>query len=100
MALILQHGGQAMLAVGVALALAGLVATLPRALRVRRRALALRAMVVSHHDEIVAALETLAALQRETDELLVPWRRVWRWIRHPLVVAFVQWYLRRGRAPA
>ena len=100
MLLILERGGQIMLAAGFGLGLVGTIATLPRALRVRRRAIALRSTIKSNRAEIVAALETLAALQQETEQLLVPWRRLARWLRHPLVVATVQWYLRRRRAGA
>ena len=95
MLLILERGGQIMLAAGVGLGLVGTIATLPRALRVRRRAIALQSTIESNRAEIVAALETLAALQQETEQLLVPWRRLGRRLRHPLVVATVQWYLRR-----
>lgn len=100
MALRFDRIGQAMLAAGAALAVIGLIATLPRALRVRRRASALRSTVVSNREAIVTALATLIVLHGETEELLVPWRRAWRWARHPLVIASVQWYLRRRRRSA
>lgn len=100
MRLILERGGQVMLAIGVGLALIGTLATLPRALQARRRAIALRSTVESNRAEIVSVLETLVAGQAETEELLVPWRRLARWLRHPLVAAFVQWYLRRRHSRA
>ena len=46
----------------------------------------------------MTAAETLALQRAETDALLAPWRRIWRWARHPLVVATLEWYLRQRRA--
>jgi hypothetical protein len=90
----------AVLAAGVFLALAGTIAVLPRALRVRRRALAVRASARAARADAERALALLAAQQAETEELLAPWRRLARWARHPLVVATLEWYVRRRRARA
>src|SRR5689334_23257304 len=89
-----------MLAVGVLLALTGVVATLPRALRVRRRALGLRTELLARRVEVDAALAGLAAGRAETAVLLRPWFRIWRWSRHPLVGALLEWSLRRRRRVA
>ena len=91
--------GQVMLGTGAILALAGVARTMPRALRARRRALALRGNVLAVRSEVEAGLRKLAAERAETEALLLPWRRLWRWARHPLVVALLQWSLRRRRAP-
>jgi hypothetical protein len=89
--------GQVMLGVGAVLVLAGAARTLPQALRVRRRALALRGNVLAARSEVEAGLRKLAAEHDETEALLLPWRRLWRWARHPLVVALLEWSLRRRR---
>lgn len=90
----------AMVAAGVVIAVAGVIAVVPRARRVRRRALALRASVLAAQADADRALALLAAQRAETEELLVPWRRLARWARHPLVVATLEWYVRRRRARA
>ena len=89
--------GQAMLAVAAALVAIGLALSVPRVLRVRRRALALQATVRALDRERLMALLRLQAQLAETDALLVPWRRVLRWARHPLVIAALDWYGRRRR---
>jgi len=89
--------GLAILVAGVALALGAAVAVAPRALRVRRRALALRASVTTAQLDVERALAVIATGRAETEALLVPWRRLARWARHPLVVATLEWYLRRRR---
>jgi hypothetical protein len=94
---LLAPAGLVMLAAGGALILLGLASVVPRALRVRRRAVALRATVAASQLDVERALALLASRRAEADELLAPWRRLARWARHPLVVASVQWYLRRRR---
>ena len=89
--------GRAMLLAGVLLLVIGLLAMLPGVLRVRRRALALAATVAALRDEGVSELALLRAQRDETEALLVPWQRLLRWVRHPLVVATLEWYLRRRR---
>ncbi len=90
--------GLALLVAGAALLVATLLALVPRLLRVRRRALALQTAVAAAEEEALAALARLRAERAETDALLVPWRRLRRWARHPLVVATLDWYRRRRRA--
>lgn len=90
--------GLATLVAAAALLVGSLLAVLPRLLRFRRRALALRAAVSAAEDETLAALARLRAQHAETDALLVPWRRLLRWVRHPLVIATVDWYRRRRAA--
>jgi hypothetical protein len=89
--------GQAMLVAGPALVVVGILAVLPAVLRVRRRAVALAAAVTALRQEGASALVMLRARRGEMEQLLVPWRRLLRWARHPLVVATVEWHWRRRR---
>lgn len=90
--------GQAMLVLALVLVVVGLLFTLPRALRVRRRAVALSVQVRAAQAETLAALGRLEARREETQEALRPLRRLRKWIRHPLSVAAMQSYRRRWRA--
>jgi hypothetical protein len=89
--------GRAMLVAGVVLIVVAVLVVLPRVVRVRRRALALRAAALRARRDAAIALALLEAQRTETDELLVPWRTLLRWARHPLVVATVEWYGRQRR---
>jgi hypothetical protein len=91
------HAGQVMLVAALLLMLAGLVVTLPRLLRVRRRALALAVRAEAARAEILGELGELEQRTREADELMRPIRRLRKWLRHPLSVAAFQSYRRRGR---
>lgn len=90
--------GQVMLGLGVAVIVGGLVATVPRLLRVRRRATALHRTVRALQYEVTSAADLLTAQRAEMYAQLAPWRRVRRWLRHPLTVAALEWYGRRRRA--
>lgn len=90
--------GLGMVLVSALLLVAGVLAVLPRALRVRSRALVLAERVAVLRRESVSALVLLRAQRAETEALLAPWRRLLRWARHPLVVATVDWQRRRRRA--
>ena len=89
--------GQAMLVLALVLILAGILVTLPGLLRVRRRALALSVRVKAAQAEALEALDRLEERRDETDEILRPMRRLRRWVRHPLSVATVQSFRRKGR---
>jgi hypothetical protein len=89
--------GLGLLAAAAVLVLGAVVAVLPRALRARRRALALRATIAEVRLDALSALALLAERRADTDALLVPWRRVLRWARHPLVVAALDWRRRQRR---
>jgi hypothetical protein len=91
-------GGRVMLVTAAVVLLVGALATLPHVLRVRRRALALRATIEASRADVQAALDLLAALNAERTALLAPWRRLLRWVRHPLVGATLDWYFRRRRS--
>jgi hypothetical protein len=91
--------GVGMLVLAVLVALVGGVAVLPRALRVRRALLETESLVYAYRLMVdVTALELrLSSLERHG--LLGPWRRVRRWVLHPLTVALIEsWRRRRGRA--
>lgn len=90
--------GQVMLLAGGAVIAVALAALVPGALRAQRKAVALRRRLLASRHELASAVETLALQRAETYALLAPWRRIWRWARHPLVVATLQWYLRQRRA--
>lgn len=91
------HAGQAMLALGLSLVLVGTLATLPRGLRARSRALVLRDSVAAGCEELLAALGVGARLRAERGHLVVPIRQMKRWMTHPLLVAIAQSLARRRR---
>jgi hypothetical protein len=74
-----------------------MLVTLPRLLRVRRQALALRVRVEAARAEVVGELGELEQRRQEADQLMRPIRRLRKWLRHPLSVAAFQSYRRRGR---
>jgi len=90
--------GRVLLVAGAAVVLVAALSVVPRIVRVRRRALALRATVETLHVEALTRIALLSAQRAETRELLVPWRTLLRWARHPLVVATLEWYRRRRAA--
>jgi len=79
--------GQAMLIAAAALALVGLLLSLPRVLRVRRRARALSRALAIHRAEIAALLEEQARLREHAGRSGEPLHRLIRLLRHPLVGA-------------
>lgn len=89
--------GLAMVLAAALLPAVAVLVVLPRALRVRRRALALAGMLAGLRRDGVSALALLRAQREETDALLDPWRRLLRRARHPLVVATVDWRRRQHR---
>lgn len=91
------RAGELMLAAALALMLLGILASLPRALRVRRRLLGLQATMAQSRQELVIALDQLARVRREGEELSRPVIRLRRWLTHPLVAALLRSYLRRRR---
>jgi hypothetical protein len=97
---LLTVAGEAMLIAGAAIILAALAATAPRALRARRKLIALRRTVWSASNDITEGLNVLASRRDNARSLVAPWRRIWRVARHPLVVETLKWYMRRGRARA
>lgn len=90
--------GRLLLVAGAVLLVLAALTVVPPLVRVRRRALALRAAVEAARRDAVVAVALLEAQRAETDELLRPWRTLLRWARHPLVVATFAWYRRRSAA--
>ena len=64
-----------------------------------RRMQALSQRLASQRVEIEADLEKLRRAIEETRALWQPYRRVLRWLRHPLVLALLGSYGRRMSAP-
>jgi len=93
--------GVGLLVLALVLTLIGLLAALPRALRVRRASLRTLQLAATYRLLFgISALELqLAALERH--QLLRPYRRVRRWVTHPLTVALAEsWARRHSRARA
>ena len=89
--------GMWLLVASAALLLLGLMALLPRALAVRRRARLLQVHVLQAQMEVGARLDELAATRAEMVALLRPWRFILRWMTHPLTRALLHSYARRLR---
>jgi hypothetical protein len=89
--------GQLMLVVGVALLATAGLAVMPAALRARRRALALSSTVLASRHDLIDALDRMSDSVSEAGGHVAAVARVLRWLRHPLVAATLQWYLRRRR---
>jgi hypothetical protein len=87
--------GQAMLVLAALAITAGGAAVTPGALRARRRALGLASAVRRGRGEVLAALQGLGTRRDEARGLLRPWRRAYRWLRHPLAVELFRWGWRR-----
>jgi len=87
--------GQAMVVLAALVVVAASITVTPRALRARRRALVLASAARAGRMEVLAGLRCLRACRDETRELLRPWRRTYRWLRHPLVVELFRWSRRR-----
>lgn len=60
-----------------------------------RRSVALSERVQSERASIEADIERLRAAIEETRRLWRPYRRILRWVRHPLAIALLESYARR-----
>jgi hypothetical protein len=76
-----------MLVAAAVLVVVAVLASLPRVLRVRRRARALSRSLAANRHEVRALFEEQARLRGEAGGLSQPQRRLLRWLRHPLVAA-------------
>jgi hypothetical protein len=85
--------------VALVVAFLGALSTLPRLLRIRRRAVALSAQLQTARIQMDEALALLAERSAETDELLGPLLRLRKWAGHPLSIALFQSYRRRRSQP-
>ena len=83
---------------GAALLLAEVLVAIPMALRVRRRLHGLEALWRSERAAVLSSLDELRASGLERRLLLRPYRRVWRWYRHPLTRAYAESRRRRRAA--
>jgi len=95
---LLAWSGIGMLVLAVVIILIGGALSIPRALRVRRVMRETTALVLTYRLVIgISTLELrLAALER--NELLRPYRRLRRWVTHPLTLAVLEsWRRRRKR---
>jgi hypothetical protein len=88
-----------MLVLGCLLMVAEVLWVLPLALGVRRRALALQDLAFREEGAGRAELALLRRLLEESDLALRPYRRLRRWLAHPLVPALLESYRRRRRRP-
>jgi hypothetical protein len=91
--------------VGVWLLVAGAVAIVVEGvlaalwgMSLARRSAALSARLETERALIEADLARLRAALEETQRLWRPYRRILRWVRHPLVIALLQSYARRRAA--
>jgi hypothetical protein len=79
-----------LLVVGVvAIVIEGTIAML-WTVRVSRRSAALRERLMSEQAELQADLERMQAALEEMRILWQPYRRLLRWLRHPLTIALMQ----------
>jgi hypothetical protein len=78
----------------VAIVLEGVVAAVWAA-SLARRSVALSERLQSERTSIEMDLERLRAAIEETRRLWRPYRRVLRWVRHPLAIALLESYARR-----
>jgi hypothetical protein len=67
-------------------------------LRLSRKARAMSALLASQQAALNADVERLRATIAETHELWQPYRRLLRLLRHPLTIALMQSFARRGAA--
>ena len=67
-------------------------------LRVSRKARAISELMSSQQALLNADIERLRASIAETHELWQPYRRLLRLLRHPLTIALMQSFARRGAA--
>jgi hypothetical protein len=81
----------------VAILLEGVVAVL-LGVRVARRARVLSAKLMAEQAELRSAVEILNASLVEMQVLWQPYRRLLRWLRHPLTIALMQSLARRRAA--
>ncbi len=89
--------GLCLMGLGLLLVVVGLLVTLPRALRIRSRVVALRELLDQGGGAVIEELEEFAILGREREALLRPYARLRRYLAHPLTVALAQSYLHRRR---
>jgi hypothetical protein len=78
----------------VAMVLEGVVAAV-WAVALAKRSVALSKRLESERTSIQADLERLRAAMEEAKRLWLPYRRILKWVRHPLAIALLESYARR-----
>jgi uncharacterized protein YqgV (UPF0045/DUF77 family) len=78
----------------VAMVLEGVVAAV-WAVALAKRSVALSKRLESERTLIEADLERLRAAIEEAKRLWLPYRRILKWVRHPLAIALLESYARR-----
>jgi hypothetical protein len=67
--------------------------------RLARKSRRLSEQLVAEQTRLQADVERLQAAIAETQALWQPYRRLLRWLRHPIAIALLQSYARRRMAP-
>ena len=86
-----------LVASAVAIVVEGVLAAL-WGVSLARRSAALSARIETERALIEADLARLRAAVEETKRLWRPYRRILLWVRHPLVIALLEYYARRRAA--
>ena len=86
------------LVIGVAAVLAELALMGVWTARLARRSRAWRGRLADQQSQLRADVERLQASIAETGVLWQPYRRLLRWLRHPIAIALLQSYARRRAA--
>jgi len=84
-----------LLVIGVAAILVEGVLAIAWSLRIARHGRALRTRLMTDQGRLQADVERLRGALAETQVLWQPYRRLLRWLRHPLAIALLQSYARR-----
>ena len=67
--------------------------------RLARKSRRLSEQLAAEQTRLQADVEGLQAAIAETQALWQPYRRLLRWLRHPIAIALIQSYARRRMAP-
>ena len=86
------------LVIGVAAVVGELALMAVWAVRLARRSRALSERLLDQQAQLRADVERLQASIAEAGVLWQPYRRVLRWLRHPIAIALLQSYARRRAA--
>jgi len=86
------------LVIGVAAVVGELALMAVWAVRLARRSRALSERLLDQQAQLRADVERLQASIAETGVLWQPYRRLLRWLRHPIAIALLQSYARRRAA--
>ncbi len=90
--------GVGMAVTGLVLVVIELALVLPRALRLTKRLRELNLLLENNRRLTQNELQLLQQAGLETQSLLRPYRRLRRWLTHPLTLALFAFYRRRAAA--